>query len=65
MGGGPEQPVFDGMATFEAITWKKLFEVFQDKEYLDVVVPDEKIFLEKDKCVGLPLNIVSVVDDPS
>ncbi|EJF65176.1 hypothetical protein DICSQDRAFT_42028, partial [Dichomitus squalens LYAD-421 SS1] len=37
---------FRGIAIFEATTLEKIFEIFQDEEYLRVVVPDELKFFD-------------------
>lgn len=53
------------MAIIEAATWDKLWEVFSDKDNLETMKPDEKNFLDSDRIVRIPGDIVSVVDDPS
>ena len=55
----------DGMAIFEAISWDKLLEVFQDQEYQNVVVPDEEKFIDRKKALAFPSSVVPVFDDPT
>jgi hypothetical protein len=38
-----------GIATFEAESIEKILEIFQDPEYLRVIVPDENRFLDREK----------------
>lgn len=55
----------DGMAIFEASSYKKIFEVFTDDDYKKIVVPDEEKFLNKSKSLGFPADIVPGFDDPT
>ena len=56
---------YDGMATFEAASYEKIFECFQDEEYHKVVVPDEEKFIDKGRSKAFPVDIVDVIDDPT
>lgn len=42
---------FYGMALFEAETMEKILEVFSDREYLRVVVPDGEKFFNRSTSV--------------
>ena len=53
------------MAIFDAVSFEKISEVFADKEYKDVVIPDEEKFLDRKKAVAWPAQIVDIFDDPS
>ena len=53
------------MAIFEAANWEKLFEVFQDEEYVKTVIPDEETFLDRASSQAFPSTLVGVFDDPS
>lgn len=55
----------DGMAIFEAATFEKIFEVFQDKEYIDTVIPDEEKFLDRNKSQAVPSTLATIFDEPS
>lgn len=50
----------DGMAIFEAKSYKKIDEVFTDQDYKKTVAPDEEQFLDKGKSVAIPLDIVPI-----
>ena len=43
------QSPFRGIAIFEATSLDKIFEIFEDEEYLRVVVPDEHKFFDHEK----------------
>lgn len=55
----------DGMAIFEAASFEKIFEVFQDQEYIDTVIPDEENFLDRKKSQAFPATLATVFDEPS
>lgn len=38
-----------GIATFEAESVEQILEIFQDPEYLRIIVPDENKFLDREK----------------
>ncbi|KAL6717767.1 hypothetical protein ACLMJK_003852 [Lecanora helva] len=50
----------DGMAIFEAESSEKLWAVFQDEEYHKVAVPDEEKFMDRERSLAFPAEIVSV-----
>ena len=56
---------YDGMAVFDATSMEKIKEVFSDKEYHEVGVPDEEKFVDKQKSVLFPARLVDIFDDPS
>ena len=55
----------DGFASFEGPSYEKIFECFQDEEYLNIVVPDEEKFLDKGRSFAIPVDIVPVFEDPT
>ncbi|KAI0674924.1 hypothetical protein C8Q78DRAFT_1066822 [Trametes maxima] len=55
---------FRGIAIFEATSLDKIFEIFQDEEYLSVVVPDERKFFDHEKAQILAGPFVSIIDKP-
>lgn len=55
----------DGIAVFEAPTYEKLFECFQDEDYKKTVVPDEEKFLDRARTTAFPVDIVPIFDDPT
>ncbi|KAI0769380.1 hypothetical protein BD413DRAFT_604961 [Trametes elegans] len=56
---------FRGIAIFEATSLDKIFEVFQDEEYLRVVVPDENNFFDHENAQILAGPFASIIDKPS
>ncbi|KAJ7691627.1 hypothetical protein B0H17DRAFT_559331 [Mycena rosella] len=60
IGGAPCE--WDGMGTFEAESYAKIFEVFENEEYLRVVKPDEANYLARDECQLLPLDLLTVLE---
>ncbi|TFK85354.1 hypothetical protein K466DRAFT_646909 [Polyporus arcularius HHB13444] len=53
---------FRGIAIFEATSLDKIFEVFQDEEYLRVVVPDEHNFFDPEKAQILAGPFATIID---
>ncbi|RPD63987.1 hypothetical protein L227DRAFT_521254 [Lentinus tigrinus ALCF2SS1-6] len=53
---------FRGIAIFEATSLDKIFEIFQDEEYLRVVVPDELNFFDHEKAQILAGPFASIID---
>ncbi|KAJ7737896.1 hypothetical protein DFH07DRAFT_841648 [Mycena maculata] len=51
-----------GMSMFKAKSYAKIFEIFQNEEYLKVVVPDKKLFLNREGCQVLPLDLFTIID---
>ena len=56
---------YDGLAIFDAVSFDKIREVFEDKEYNEVVVPDEEKFLDRKRALVWPSQIVDIFDDPT
>lgn len=52
---------WDGMVIFEGETYEKIMEVFTSAEYLEIVVPDEKQFLDRDAGQLLALDIATIL----
>ncbi|KAF9469494.1 hypothetical protein BDZ94DRAFT_1091 [Collybia nuda] len=61
-GMGMHPPPWDGMATFEAESYEKIFAVFKDEEYLKIVLPDELKFIDRPNCKMLPLDLAPILD---
>ncbi|KAJ7364155.1 hypothetical protein DFH08DRAFT_267430 [Mycena albidolilacea] len=57
---GPSE--WDGIAIFEAESYAKIFEVFQNEEYQKKIIPDNDVFLDAKGCQLLPLDVLTVVD---
>lgn len=55
----------DGMAIFEAYSYEKIAECFQDEDYKKEVIPDEEKFLDRGRSMAFPADLVSVIDDPT
>ena len=53
------------MAVFDATSMEKIQEVFADKEYREVVVPDEEKFIDRGRSALFPARLVDIFDDPS
>ncbi|TBU29488.1 hypothetical protein BD309DRAFT_149752 [Dichomitus squalens] len=53
---------FRGIAIFEATTLEKIFEIFQDEEYLRVVVPDELKFFDHENAQILAGPFATIID---
>ncbi|KAJ6576622.1 hypothetical protein DFH09DRAFT_1149881 [Mycena vulgaris] len=53
---------WDGMAIFEAESYAKIFEVFQNEEYKRIVVPDEHKFVDREASQIFPLDLFTVID---
>ena len=53
---------FRGIAIFEATSLDKIFEIFQDEEYLRVVVPDEQNFFDHENAQILAGPFATVID---
>ena len=53
---------FRGIAIFEATSLDKIFEIFQDEEYLRVVVPDELNFFDHDNAQILAGPFATIID---
>ncbi|KAH9942249.1 uncharacterized protein BXZ73DRAFT_97667 [Epithele typhae] len=56
------QTRFRGIAIFEATSLDKIFEIFQDEEYLRVVVPDEHNFFDHENAQILAGPFASIID---
>ncbi|KAJ7455336.1 hypothetical protein B0H11DRAFT_252492 [Mycena galericulata] len=59
---GLTKPEWDGLVVFEAESYAKIFEIFQNEEYLKVLVPDEKRFIDREASVVLPLDLNTVIN---
>ncbi|KAI8994044.1 hypothetical protein BD414DRAFT_481225 [Trametes punicea] len=55
---------FRGIAIFEATSLDKIFEIFQDEEYLRVVVPDEDKFFDHENAQMLAGPWIGQVRNP-
>ncbi len=53
---------FRGIAIFEATSLDKIFEIFQDEEYLRVVVPDEVNFFDHENAQILAGPFATIID---
>ena len=53
---------FRGIAIFEATSLDKIFEIFQDEEYLRVVVPDEHKFFDHENAQILAGPFATIID---
>ncbi|KAI0633464.1 hypothetical protein C8Q77DRAFT_1073323 [Trametes polyzona] len=53
---------FRGIAIFEATSIDKILEIFEDEEYLRVVVPDEQEFFDPEKAQILAGPFASIID---
>ncbi|KAJ7030366.1 hypothetical protein B0H16DRAFT_1512346 [Mycena metata] len=60
MGAPPSQ--WDGVAIFEGESYAKIFEIFQNEEYLTKVIPDEANFFIRDQSQVLPLDLITVFE---
>lgn len=56
------QTRFRGIAIFEATSLDKIFEIFQDEEYLRVVVPDEHNFFDHESAQILAGPFATIID---
>ncbi|KAI0829731.1 hypothetical protein BC628DRAFT_1408560 [Trametes gibbosa] len=56
------QTRFRGIAVFEATSLDKIFEIFQDEEYLRVVVPDEHKFFDHENAQILAGPFATIID---
>lgn len=56
------QTRFRGIAIFEATSLDKIFEIFQDEEYLRVVVPDEHNFFDHENAQILAGPFATIID---
>ena len=56
------QSPFRGIAIFEATSLDKIFEIFQDEEYLRVVVPDEFKFFDHERAQILAGPFATIID---
>ena len=54
-------PPYAGAAIFEAESFEKIMEVFQDPEYIKVVVPDEMKFMQREKCQMVAGQLATVL----
>ncbi|KAJ7126869.1 hypothetical protein C8R44DRAFT_617351 [Mycena epipterygia] len=61
MGAPMTESEWDGMAIFEGESYAKIFEVFQNEEYLRVVVPDEERFIDRAGCKMLTLDLFTIL----
>ncbi|KAI1796519.1 hypothetical protein LXA43DRAFT_987989 [Ganoderma leucocontextum] len=53
---------FRGIAIFEATSLDKIFEIFQDEEYLRAVVPDELNFFDHENAQILAGPFATIID---
>ncbi|KAI0326539.1 hypothetical protein GY45DRAFT_1258785 [Cubamyces sp. BRFM 1775] len=53
---------FRGIAIFEATSLDKIFDIFQDEEYLRVVVPDEHKFFDHENAQILAGPFATIID---
>ncbi|KAH9895237.1 hypothetical protein C8Q73DRAFT_665487 [Cubamyces lactineus] len=53
---------FRGIAIFEATSLNKIFDIFQDEEYLRVVVPDELKFFDHENAQILAGPFATIID---
>ncbi|KAL8951900.1 MAG: hypothetical protein Q9222_002145 [Ikaeria aurantiellina] len=53
---------YDGIVVLEAESEEKIREVFQDKEYLEKLAPNEAEFSERMSFTMMPANVVTVMD---
>lgn len=58
---GTEQTQFWGLVTFEAESYDKINEVFSDPEFVRVVYPDEKNFIDRSKSQVLAGNYATLL----
>ena len=54
-------PDFDGLAVFEAVSYNEILECFTDEEYKRVVVPDEEKFIDRERAIAMPADLVGVI----
>ncbi|KAI0718984.1 hypothetical protein C8T65DRAFT_569796 [Cerioporus squamosus] len=54
--------LFRGIAIFEATSLDKIFEIFQDKDYLEKVVPDELKFFDHENAQMLAGPFATIID---
>lgn len=52
---------YDGAVLFEAETVENLVAVFMSSDYLNIIVPDEKRFIDRDSMLLLPLGTIPVI----
>lgn len=53
---------YDGIVVLEAASEDKIREVFQDKEYLEKLAPNEAEFSERTSFTMMPAHVVTVLD---
>ena len=54
---------YDGYVVYDAPSMEKLTEVFEDKEYKEVVQADEENFVDRKRTVLFPAQVVPVLTD--
>ncbi|THU80255.1 hypothetical protein K435DRAFT_607717, partial [Dendrothele bispora CBS 962.96] len=52
----------DGVGVFEAESYEKIFEVFNDPEFKAIIEPDEERFLDRAKTRVIPLDFLAFID---
>ena len=62
---GQQVTDYDGIVVLEAESEEKIDEIFQDKEYLERLKPDEEKFSERTSFTLMPARVVTVFDTPS
>jgi hypothetical protein len=51
-----------GLAIYEADSYEKIFAIFRDEEYLKVVLPDQKKFVDREGSQVLPVDLATILD---
>lgn len=59
--GLPSVPYY-GMAIFEAESYEKIFQVFINQEYSEVIVPDEEKFFDRTKSLMIAGDLATFLD---
>ena len=54
---------YDGYAVFDAPSVEKLAEIFDDKEYKEVIHADEENFIDRKRTVLFTAQVVPVLTD--
>ncbi|KAK4693959.1 hypothetical protein P7C71_g3529, partial [Lecanoromycetidae sp. Uapishka_2] len=56
---------YEQVAIYEASSYEKLFECFEDEEFVKTVTPEEEKLLDGKRSLAFPVDIVSIFDDPT